>query len=138
MLKVKRLVPDAEVPQYQSAGAAGLDLHAAETVCIEPGRHETVRAGVALAIPTGHVGLIFDRSSVAKEGLHTMAGVIDSDYRGEIKVMLLNTMPFPFLMRYGDRIAQLLIIPCLQHTVLEVNELDETERGSGGFGSTGV
>lgn len=137
MLKVKKLNPEAQVPQYQSEGAAGLDLHATEHVIIPPGQRATFGTGLAMAIPKGYVGLICDRGGMARKGLHTLAGVVDSDYRGDVCVMLLNVGTSVYLVSKGDRIAQLLVIPCPQMDVVEVDELDETERGEGRFGSTG-
>lgn len=90
-----------------------------------------------MAIPPGYVGLVRDRSSVALAGLHTVAGVIDSDYRGEVMIAVHNAGAAQFTIRPGDRVAQMLLLECAQAAVSEVEELPSTERGAGGFGSTG-
>lgn len=140
MVRVERLTANAVVPQYQSGGAAGLDLHAADDYEIAAGGCAVIPTGIAVAIPENHVGLIWDRGSMAKRGLHTLAGVVDSDYRGEIMVVLFNTNSgfSQQSIHKGDRIAQMLIVPCPQVRVMEVGELDETDRGEGRFGSTGT
>jgi dUTP pyrophosphatase len=96
-----------------------------------------VPTGVAIAVPAGHVGLIADRSSLGKKGLKTAGGVIDAGYRGEVGVVLWNISKETFTLRKGDRVAQLLIVPIAVPAVREVDNLDSTKRGSGGFGSTG-
>lgn len=135
-----------EPPKFQTAGAAGLDLCAAEDVKLSPGETARIRTGVKVAIPKGYVGLLFLRSGTAwKKHLRLVngVGVIDSDYRGEILVAVQYLPPYNeddsvacFIGR-GERIAQLVIVPYLAVPVLVVNQLDDTERGEGGFGSTG-
>lgn len=136
VIRIKKLVSTAQVPGYQSAGAAGLDLCTIESAQIRSRERILVGTGIAVAIPDGFVGLIRDRSSMAKQGIHVLAGVIDSDYRGEILVLLLNTSFNAVSLTQGQRVAQLLILPCLQFSIVE-GELDSTDRGEGGFGSTG-
>lgn len=140
---VKRL-PHGEglpLPAYATPGAAGMDVVAAEDVTLPSmGRH-AVATGLALAIPPGHEVQVRPRSGLAlKHGitLPNTPGTIDSDYRGELKIILINLGPEPFPIRRGDRIAQLVVAPVLPARLVEVAALDETERGSGGFGSTGV
>lgn len=138
-LAVKRLRPGAAVPTYATPGAAGLDLVACldSRLLVEPGQTVLVPTGLAVAIPPGYVGLVRDRSSVALAGLHTVAGVIDSDYRGEVMIAVHNAGAAQFTIRPGDRVAQMPLLECAQAAVSEVEELPPTERGAGGFGSTG-
>jgi dUTP pyrophosphatase len=139
---VKRL-PHAEgldLPAYATDGAAGMDAVAAEDVTLAPGARHAVATGLALAIPPGYEIQVRPRSGLAlKHGITVpnTPGTIDSDYRGELKVILINHGHHPFEVRRGDRIAQLVLAPVTRATWLEVDELDETARGEGGFGSTG-
>ena len=140
---VKRL-PHFEgltLPAYATAGAAGMDVLAAENVTLAPGERWPVATGLALAIPHGYEIQVRPRSGLAlKHGISVpnAPGTIDSDYRGELKVILINHGQTPFEVRRGDRIAQLVFAPVVQASWLKVDDLDETERGAGGFGSTGV
>jgi len=133
---------DAEqfpLPAYQRAGDAGLDLRAAETVELQPGQRHPVKTGLHVALPEGFVGLVRDRSGLAsRNGLHILAGVIDSNYRGEIQAVIINLGDKPYAIKPGDRIAQLIILPCVKAELRETDKLPETERNSAGFGSTGV
>jgi dUTP pyrophosphatase len=125
-------------PEYASLGAAGADLRAAETVLLPPGGRAAVGTGLHVAIPEGHVGLVWPRSGLAlRHGIDTLAGVIDSDYRGEVRVVLVNHGGTPFEIRPGDRIAQLLLQNVERASFRSVPELPRSERGGGGFGSTG-
>jgi len=136
-IKMKKLHPDAVIPRYAKAGDAGLDLTAVEIVA--DGSLLTYKTGLAVEIPDGYVGLLFPRSSVYKTGqtLTNCVGVIDSGYRGEI-MMKFSFSPQGLEYEVGDRIGQLLIMPYPKVEFVEVNELSETSRGSGGYGSTGV
>ena len=141
-IRVKKLSPNAILPTYGSAEAAGADLYACleETVSIAPGEVFWVPTGVALEVPKGCAGLIYARSSMGvKRGLApaNKVGVIDSDYRGEIRVVLLNHSKQVQMVAPGERVAQLIITPVLTPAYEEVEELTDTERGIGGFGSTG-
>ncbi len=137
-VKIKRLHSDAQLPKYGRSGDAGMDIHAYETVILQPGERRIVSTAIALAIPEGTVGLVWDRSGMAaKHGIKTMAGVLDNTYRGELKIVLLNTHDEPYEVRKGDRIAQLLVQPVHTAEILDVDELDDTVRGDGGFGSSG-
>jgi dUTP pyrophosphatase len=136
-IKVKKLCADSNVPEYKSTFAAGLDLYSYESIVIGQGDQVCVRTGVAVEIPPGYVGIIKDRSSMAMDYFYTHAGVIDSDYRGEVLVMIQNDDSTWKEIRKGQRIAQLLLIPCPQMSVQVVDELSMTERNMGGFGSTG-
>jgi len=141
-LRVKRL-PHGEglpLPAYATPGAAGMDVVAAEDVVLAPGARHPVATGLAIAIPHGYEIQVRPRSGLAlKHGITVpnTPGTIDSDYRGELKVLLINHGPQAFTITRGDRIAQLVLAPVLQGAWLEVDALDETARGEGGFGSTG-
>ncbi len=138
-LKVKKLREDAKLPLRKREGDAGLDLYSVEEVILQPGEWKAVPTGVAVEIPKGYFGLIKDRSGLAlKHALHCLAGVVDENYRGEVKVVLINLGGEPIKLEKHTRIAQLLIIPYLPVEVREVKELSETERGEGGFGSSGL
>jgi dUTP pyrophosphatase len=136
-LPIKKLAPDATLPTRAHPDDAGLDLYAFEDAWLAPGEGKLVRTGIALALPRGHVGLIADRSSMAKKGIKTAGGVIDAGYRGEIQVVLWNLSSQEFRIGRGERLAQLLLLPIATPAVEEVAELNETSRGSGGFGSSG-
>ena len=139
---VKRL-PHGEgldLPAYATQGAAGMDVLAAEDIALAPGARHAVATGLALAIPPGYEVQVRPRSGLAlKHGISVpnTPGTIDSDYRGELKVILINHGAESFAVRRGDRIAQLVLAPVTQAVWQEVGELDETARGAGGFGSTG-
>ena len=139
---VRRLPGNADLPlpAYATHGAAGMDVVAAEDVTLAPGARHAVATGLAMAIPHGYEIQVRPRSGLAlKHGISVpnTPGTIDSDYRGELKVILINHGDMPFEVRRGDRIAQLVLAPVVQATWLEVDHLDETARGAGGFGSTG-
>ena len=135
--ETKLLHDSAKNPTKGHADDAGWDLYSSEAVSIPAGATVLVSTGVAMAIPNCYVGLIWDRSSMGVKGIHRHAGVIDSGYRGEVKVCLHNTTNVTYHIERGDRIAQLLIqeVPVFRQHV--VDELDSTNRGDGGFGSTG-
>ena len=139
---VRRLPHGAglDLPAYATAGAAGMDVVSAEDVTLAPGARHAVATGLALAIPPGYEVQVRPRSGLAlKHGISVpnTPGTIDSDYRGELKVILINHGSEPFAIRRGDRVAQLVLAPVVRASWLEVAELDETARGAGGFGSTG-
>ncbi len=128
------------LPAYATAGAAGMDVVAAEDLTLAPGKREAVATGFAMAIPPGYEVQVRPRSGLAlKHGITCLntPGTIDSDYRGEVKVILANLGEEDFLVRRGERIAQLVPAPVLQATLDECEALDDTDRGAGGFGSTG-
>lgn len=142
-MKFKKLRPDAKAPVYGSVDAAGADLYAcvSEPVIFAPGETIMIPTGIAVAIPKGYVGLVFARSSLGtKRGLApaNKVGVIDADYRGEIMVSLHNHSSAPQTIDAYERVAQMAIVPFLQVSYEEAEELDDTERGEGGFGSTGT
>jgi len=138
-LKVKKLREDAKLPLRKREGDAGLDLYSVEEVFLKPGEWKAVPTGVAVEIPKGYFGLIKDRSGLAlKYAVHCLAGVVDENYRGEVKVVLINLGSETVKLDKHTRIAQLLVIPYLPVEVREVKELSETERGQQGFGSSGL
>lgn len=141
-VRVKRLPgnEDLPLPAYATQGAAGMDVVASEDVALSPGGRHAVATGLALAIPPGFEIQVRPRSGLAlKHGVTVpnTPGTIDSDYRGELKIIMINLGDTPFVIRRGDRVAQLVLAPVVQASWLEVDHLDETERGTGGFGSTG-
>ena len=140
VLKIKKLNSKAKIPVYQTKEAAGFDLHSIEDIVINPGERRLIRTGLAFEIEFGYEVQIRPRSGLAfKHGITVLntPGTIDSDYRGEIKVLLINLGENPFEIKKGERIAQAIVAPVIQAKIIEVNELSDTERGSGGFGSTG-
>lgn len=142
-VRVKRLehFPGLELPHYATEGAAGMDVLSAEDVALAPGERWPVATGIAVAIPPGYEIQVRPRSGLAlKHGISVpnTPGTIDSDYRGELKVILINHGREPYTVRRGDRIAQLVLSPVVRASWLKVDELDETQRGEGGFGSTGT
>ncbi len=142
-VRVKRLPNGAglPLPDYASKGAAGMDICSAESVNLRIGKRLAVATGFAFAIPHGYEVQVRPRSGLAlKNGITCLntPGTIDSDYRGEVKVILANLGEDDFQITKGDRIAQLVVAPVQHAAMLEVDEIDETSRGTGGFGSTGV
>lgn len=138
-LLVKRLSNDAIVPTRGSGGAVGYDLYSTDDVVVDPTHRILVGTGIAVVLPVNVYGRVAPRSGLTvKHGIHIGAGVIDPDYTGEIKVALFNLGDTPFEIKKGDRIAQLILERCETPDVREINEMNETTRGSGGFGSTGV
>lgn len=144
MIKVKKLTEDAQLPVRAHSTDAGMDLFANEDVVIPPNGRKLIGTGIAIAIPESidddirFYGQIAPRSGLAnKHGLHTLGGVIDSSYRGEIKVILQNLCTKAYEIQKGDKIAQLIILPIVTPGLQEVEQLEETTRGEGGFGSTG-
>ena len=143
-LPIARL-PHAEglpLPAYETTGSAGLDLRAAvpegEPIVLAPGARTAVPTGLCFGIPHGFEGQVRSRSGLAvRAGITTLTGTIDSDYRGEIKVVLINLGQDDFVIARGERVAQIIIAPVAQARITEVESLDETARGAGGFGSTG-
>ncbi|MEH6827293.1 dUTP diphosphatase [Parasphingorhabdus sp.] len=142
-IAVKRLdhAGDLPLPSYETAGSAGMDVRAAEELAIAPGKRGLIGTGFAFAIPAGYEIQVRPRSGLAlKKGVSipNTPGTIDSDYRGELKVILINHGEEDFVIQRGDRIAQIVVAPVQRGILNEVADLDETQRGSGGFGSTGV
>lgn len=140
-MNIDAVAAEGHLPLYARAGDAGADLRSTETVTLLPGQRRLIGTGVSIAIPEGHVGFVTPRSGLAaRAGLSIVnaPGVIDSGYRGEVKVCLINLDPNePIELHEGDRIAQLVITAFVQARFLPVDGLDATERGAGGYGSTG-
>ncbi len=141
-IKVVRLAHGADLPlpAYATDGSAGMDLRSAEALTLKPGARALVATGIAIALPDDMEAQVRPRSGLAvKHGITVLnaPGTIDSDYRGEIKVPLINLGTDDFVINRGDRIAQMVIAPVVQMELIEVEELDETDRGAGGFGSSG-
>ena len=143
MLKIKKVKENAKVPNRATSGSAGLDLCACidEPVTLEGGDTAVIPTGIAIALPSADYGaFVFPRSGIAVKhgiGLLNSVGVIDSDYRGEIMVGVINQVKEAYTIQPGERIAQMVIMPVSMMPVEEVTELDDTDRGAGGFGSTG-
>lgn len=152
MLNVKRLTASAKLPVRGTQGSAGLDIFADESIILLPGQTKKISTGVAIELPENTVGLLLDRSSFGNKSIHNFAGVIDSDYRGELFVVLHYAVESdtdegflagllyqqPFKINQGDKITQLVIIPYVFLQPCFVDELNNTPRGINGFGSTGV
>ncbi len=136
-LKVKKMSPDAKLPLYGHRGDAGMDLFSSSEYVLKKGEVYAVPTGIKVEIPMGYVGLIWDKSGVSLKGVHRLAGVVDAGYRGEIKVVMVNLSQDPFVIDKGMKIAQLLIQPIVEVEVVEVEDLEDSSRGEGGFGSTG-
>ncbi len=140
-LNIKRLNEKAKIPTYGTEFSAGADLYTVEGATVEPHKTVLVHTGLSFEIPTGYVGLIFARSGLAsKKGLApaNKVGVIDSDYRGEVMVSLHNHTDFPVSVEEGERVAQIAILPYLKAEFEVTDILTDTDRGAGGFGSTGA
>ncbi len=136
-IRVKRIQKDARLPRYSHRGDAGLDLFSSVDCVLENGQILAVPTGIQVAIPQGFVGLIWDKSGLSLQGVHRLAGVIDSGYRGEVKVVMANLRNKPFVIEKGMKVAQMLIQPVEEIKVVESDTLEETSRGERGFGSTG-
>jgi len=137
-LKIAKIKPNAKIPQRAHEGDAGLDLYAADYYSLFPGDSVTVSTGIKMAIPAGYAGLIWDKSGVAKSGIHTTAGVIDSNYRGEIMINIINLSQDIYNIAPEQKIAQILIHPTPNLEIKEARIDDETSRNSNGFGSSGL
>jgi len=144
-IKVKKLTSTATIPTKSRKTDAGYDLYSDEDIALYPEDTKLISTGIAFAIPDGYAGLIWDRSGLGTKGIHRHAGVVDSSYRGEVKVALYNARPghvdftdnMYFISR-GDRIAQILFQKVPHFDLVETEELDDTDRGSSGFGSSGI
>jgi dUTP pyrophosphatase len=139
-LRIERLVPEAVLPAYAHPGDAGLDLTTIEDALLAPGERRALRTGLRVAVPAGHVGLVHPRSGLAARHGVTVAnapGTVDAGYRGELLVLLVNLGDAPVTISCGERVAQLVVQRVTRTRVVEVERLDGTARGDGGFGSTG-
>ena len=137
-LKIKKLHPDAKIPHFAHEGDAGLDLYVPETLELAAGERKSIPLGLAFEIPAGYVGLLWDKSGIShKHGIKSFGGVIDAGYRGEVSVGLMNLSDKPYTFEKGHKIIQLLIQPIEHPEIVETDELAPSQRGEGGFGSTG-
>lgn len=137
-LKVKKFVENAKLPVRVREGDAGIDLYCLDGFEIEPNEIKVISTGIAVEIPKGYVGIIKDRSGLAVQGIHILGGVIDENYRGEIKIVLINLGKSKLTFEKNSRIAQLLILPYLKCEIKEVSDLSISNRGEMGFGSSGT
>ncbi len=137
-MKVKRIHPDAKLPAYGHPGDAGLDLFSIVDHNLRPGEAWAVPTGIQVAIPEGYVGLVWDKSGISLSGVHRLAGVVDAGYRGEVRIVMINLGEEIFVIKKGMKVAQMLIQPVAAVAVVESETLDDTSRGGGGFGSTGL
>ncbi len=137
-VKIKIMTPGAKIPAYAHPGDAGMDLFACADMTLAPGETKPVPTGIQMAIPQGYVGLVWDKSGISLKGVHRLAGVVDAGYRGEVRVVMVNLGTESFAIKAGMKIAQMLIQPVEAPTIVESDTLDDTSRGAGGFGSTGL
>ena len=137
-LKIKKLNPNAIIPKYSHEGDAGMDVFSIEDSTLLPGEKKLISTGISASFPKGYVALVWDKSGIANKGLTTLAGVIDSSYRGEFKILLYNLGKEKYEIKQGQKIAQILIQPVSNCLIEEVKDLEETSRGENGFGSTGL
>lgn len=136
-IKFKRLHPDAKIPLIGSTFAAGFDIYSIEENTILPGETKAIRTGLSFEVPCGKAMFIWDRSGMGFKGIHRFSGLLDSDYRGELKVVLHNSTKEPYMIRIHDRIAQGVIQDYYRPKFIETDSLRDTKRDQGGFGSTG-
>jgi dUTP pyrophosphatase len=136
-VKIKKLSPNATIPTCGTENAAGFDLYSSEDTILYPNETKAIKTDIAMEIPQGKACFIWDRSGMGFKGIHRFAGLIDSDYRGEFKIVMHNHTQKPFKISKGDRIAQGVIQDYYKPEFIETNELQESQRGEGRFGSTG-
>lgn len=138
-LHIKKVHPNAKIPTFAHATDAGMDFYALQTLTLAPMTRVQVGTGIAVQIPDGYVGLVWDKSGLShKKGLKTLGGVIDAGYRGEVFIGVVNLSAEPITFEAGDKVAQMLIQKVEHPEIIEVAELDEADRGTGAFGSTGA
>ncbi|MBT4377047.1 dUTP diphosphatase [archaeon] len=137
-VKIKKLSPGAKIPTYANSGDAGMDIYSNEDLILPPKHRAMIKTGISMEFPEGCVALVWDKSGIAKSGVTTLAGVGDPGYRGEYKIVLLNIGSKPYEIKKGEKIAQILIQKVEQPKIEEVYDLSDSERGSGGFGSSGL
>lgn len=136
-IKIKKLKQDAKLPNYAHPGDVGMDLYSMEDVTMAPGEHYHFYHGFALEFGEGYGAFVMDKSSISKAGLKQMGGVFDAGFRGEYNTHLVNLSKEPYTFEKGDKVAQLVILPVNIGELEEVNELSDSSRGAGAFGSTG-
>ena len=138
-VQIKKINSKAKLPVYAYQNDAGMDLFSVEDIVLQPGELKTISTGIAMAIPVGYVGLLWDKSGLAsKYELKVMGGIIDSNYRGEIKIIIKNLSKVKYKVKQGNKIAQMLIQKVENPLIKEVAKLGDTNRNQGGFGSTGL
>lgn len=136
-IKVRKIREDAKLPVYGHPGDAGMDLFSVDECVLEKNNAQPVLTGIQVEIPDGYVGLIWDKSGISLQGVHRLAGVVDSGYRGEVKVVMINLGRQDYKIEKGTKIAQMLIQPIVSANIIESEDLEESSRGKNGFGSTG-
>lgn len=136
-IKIKKLKEDAKLPTYHHPGDVGMDLYSMEEYTVKPGERHYFYHGFALEFEEGYAAIVKDKSSISKAGLHSMGGVFDAGFRGEYNTLLVNLSNEPYTVEIGDKVAQLVIFPVILAELKEVNELSDSSRGLGAFGSTG-
>ncbi len=136
-IKIKKLKENAKLPKYHHPGDVGMDMYAMETKTMQPGEHYRFWHGFALEFPEGYGAFVMDKSSISKIGLHQIGGIFDAGYRGEYNTLLVNLSDKPYTFEEGDKVSQLVIMPVVIGELEEVDELSESARGEGMFGSTG-
>lgn len=136
-VKIKVLYPDVKLPNYAHPGDAGLDLYSREHKTLMPGEHHIFFLGFAMEFPAGYAGIVKDKGSIARAGLHTMGGVYDAGYRGEYNIHLVNLSAESYTVEKGDKVAQLVILPVANARIEKGEELSDSSRGEGRWGSTG-
>ncbi len=137
-LKIKKLREDVKLPTYGHPGDAGFDVYIPDDLTIQPGERLSIPLGLAMEIPEGYAGLLLDKSGLShKHGLKSFGGVIDSGYRGEFHAGIMNLSNKPYTFAKGDKIIQMLIMPVAEVNIIEADELSDSPRGAGAFGSTG-
>ena len=139
LIRFQKILAEAIIPHYAHQGDAGMDIFSVEEDIIKAGERKNIRTGIKMELPEGFVGLVWDKSGLAlKNGIKTMAGVIDAGYRGEIGIVLVNLSGQDYKIEKGQKIAQMLIQKVERAEIEDTQELSETKRGDGGFGSTGL
>ncbi len=136
-IKIKKLHPDAKLPSYAHPGDVGMDLYSLEDYIVQPGERKIFPVGIALEFEHGYAAILKDKSGISKAGLHTFGGVYDAGYRGEYFVGLVNFSSVPYHFEKGDKLGQLIIFPVAIAELEETDELTDSSRGTGGYGSTG-
>jgi len=137
-LKIKKLDKGAKVPSFANDSDAGMDIYSIEDITILPNHRTLVRTGLAMEFPKGYAALVWDKGGIAKNGITTLAGVGDAGYRGEYKIVLYNLSSKPYKIKKGQKIAQILIQKIIQPEIELIKEMSDSQRGSSGFGSSGL
>jgi dUTP pyrophosphatase len=137
-IKIKKLRSDAKVPSYANPGDAGMDIYSVEDLILPPKHRAKIKTGISIELPKGYVSLVWDKSGVGSKGIKVLGGVLDSGYRGEYIIMLVNLSSENFEIKKGQKVAQILIQKVESPKIKVVDSLTDSERGAGGFGSSGV